>query len=67
MMWSFCRLLDNLYFTHYVYIIFDLLLLVMAMMVKIMVIPLIGNDDAKKEENDDARAPMRQIGETSPH
>ena len=50
-----------------IYTIIDLFLLTMDMMLKIMVIPLIGNDDARKEENDDARAPMRQIGETSPH
>ena len=56
MMWSFCRLLDNVF--HTVYIIFDLLLLAMDMMLKIMVITLIGNDDAGKEENDDARAPI---------
>ena len=65
MMWSFCRLLDNVF--HTVYIIFDLLLLAMDIVLKIMVITLIRNDDAGKEENDDARASMRQIGETSPH
>ena len=65
MMWSFCRLLDNVF--HTVYIIFDLLLLAMDMMLKIIVITVIRKDVAMKEENDDARASMRQIGETSPH